>query len=428
MDGACGCAVAAHGAARGIPFGHLHLHALGKLGVLGHCGNHELALLQQNPAAAVGRLRSHGLLQRLLQLRELVRVVLNALGHCRGTSQRLVALGDDARARRGNAAHKLAALVGTGLLMVEGRLLHLKANGLSRPLLRLRDGIGIGLFPRGRAAPVANAQRQEHAYVAVVRKEREPQLLGHEAHARQQNLVGLGVALEGARAGDVALLVGAGRTGNLVVQDLGAVARGEDLRGAHANTQTTAATVVGDLDRRALDGDCIGGADRQAAVAGVRVLGRDVDAVQGVGARALLVVLRVEDLAVGLLAHQAAGKGVLDAIRGMRDGIPVVLDVYEIIEKVALLGHGHLSVLTANLNCSAGGRMFPPQRDTWSLTPNVSPSASHKERAPQVRGPRKCIGWRLRLSRRHPGRPGRQRRRWPPRWWCPWAHRRRWPR
>ena len=86
-------------------------------------------------------------------------------------------------------------------------LVDLKANRGLGPLLRRSDGLGVEVLARGGTAAVADAKRQVDRHVGVVNEDREPQVARDHAHAREENLVGLGEALQGTGARDVALLV-----------------------------------------------------------------------------------------------------------------------------------------------------------------------------------------------------------------------------
>ena len=64
-------------------------------------------------------------------------------------------------------------------------------------------------------------------------------------------------------------------------------------------------------------------------------IGGGAQAAVGVGEGLLLVVSRVEDLAL------LGVKGLHHALEGVGKSLPVALYVNEIVEKIALLGHGH---------------------------------------------------------------------------------------
>ena len=297
--------------------------------------HHELATLSENALAVGRRLRAHGGLELALQTVEPLGVVGDLLGHRLGAGKRRVRPRDEALGGVDGPAHELAPLVGARELVRERRVLDLKAERGVRPLLGGADGVGVDLLARGGAAAVADAHRQVDVDVVVVGEQGEPQLARDGAHAREHDLVLLGNTLERARARDVALLVGRGRAGDLVV-DLarGVAARGERLRGAHRGAQAALAAVVADKDGLVVNRDRVDRARLQAAGAHVLAPRRHPEASVGVGEGLLLVVGRVEDLALGLArdrAHHRAGQ--------VGQGAPVALQVNELVQEVALLGH-----------------------------------------------------------------------------------------
>ena len=171
-----------------------------------------------------------------MQRIDLVGVLLDAVGHRLRAGECRVALGHEARARLRHAAHELRALVRTALLVVHVLLVDLEAHVLG--------GVLLGLLARRCAAFVADAERQVDADVAILRQQCEPRLLAHDAHAGKQHLVVLGQATERARAGHIALLVGAGRARDLVVERAGHLALREHGLG-RAGRDAQAAALAG---------------------------------------------------------------------------------------------------------------------------------------------------------------------------------------
>ena len=113
-------------------------------------------------------LRTYGVLKRTLETVDLVGVRLQAIGHRLRARQNGIAARHKARSRLGHAAHELAALVRTGLLVRKVGLFHLESHRLAAPLLRKGDGVREDLLARGRGAIVAYAQRQIDAQIVVV--------------------------------------------------------------------------------------------------------------------------------------------------------------------------------------------------------------------------------------------------------------------
>ena len=263
--------------------------------------HHELAALSEDALAVGGRLGAHGRLELALQAVEPVGVVGDLLGHRLGAGKRRVRPRDESLGGVDGPAHELAPLVGARELVRERRTLDLQAERGVRPLLGGADGVGIDLLARGGTTAVADANGQVDAYVVVVRKQGEPQVARDGPHAREHDLVLLGNALERARARDVALLVGRGGAGDLVI-DLarGMTARRERLRGAHCGAQAALAAVVADKDGLVVDRDRVDRARLKAAGAHGLAPRRHPQASVGVGEGLLLVVSGVEDLALGL--------------------------------------------------------------------------------------------------------------------------------
>ena len=181
------------------------------------------------------------------------------------------------------------------------RLTHLRSRGSTSrpragtgPLLRRRDGLAEHLLAGGVAAVGADVERQVDADVGVVGHDREPDLGGHVAHARDDDLVLARQPAQRAGVGDVGGLMRGRRGGDGVVELLGLdTGRDERLgRAGRRRAQAALAAGVEHLDTALLDVDGIHGACVQARVAGA-VLMAAQQARDGVGARALLVVRRV---------------------------------------------------------------------------------------------------------------------------------------
>ena len=297
---------------------------------------HELALLCEEAAAVLGVLLTRGLLERPLQRIDLISVLLDAVGHGLGAGQRRIAAGHETRARLRHAAHKLRALVGAALLVVHLLLVHFEANMLLGMVLGIGDGVGKGLLACGRTALVANAKRQVDTDIAVLGQEGEPRLPADDTHTGKQDLVFLGQAAERTRASDVDLLVGARHARDLVVERLGHLTLGQQGLGrAGGDAEAALATVVLDLDALVVQLDRLDRADVQAAVADI--LAACVMAQTGGGnhARAVLVVGRVVGGHVCRVRHDLVGH----VAEWVLDGIPVVLDVDDVIEHVAFFCH-----------------------------------------------------------------------------------------
>ena len=295
----------------------------------------QLAALREHALAVVGGLGADGGLQLALHLVDALGVVGDLLCDRLGASEGRRGTADQALRGVDGAGDKLAALVVSRELVRHLALVDLESHGRLGPLLGGTDGVHVRGLARGGLTAVADAHGQVDADVVVVGEQREPQVAGEVSYAGENHLVALGDALEGAGAGDVALLVGAGHAGDLVVDLARHVpTRGKGLRRADGRAQAALAAVVVDEDGLLVHRDGRGGADVDAAGTDLGVVGGGAQAAVGVGEGLLLVVSGVEDLAL------LGVKGLHHALEGVGKRLPVALYVNEIVEKITLLGHG----------------------------------------------------------------------------------------
>ena len=296
----------------------------------------QLAALREHALAVVGGLGADGGLQLALHLVDALGVVGDLLCDRLGASESRRGTADQALRRVDGTGDKLAALVVSRELVRHLALINLKAHGRLGPLLGGTDGVHVRGLARSGLAAVADAHGQVDADVVVVREQREPQVAGEVSHTGENHLVALGDTLEGAGAGDVALLVGAGHAGDLVVHLSRHVsARRKRLGRADGRAQAALAAVIANQDGLLVNRDCRGGADVDAAGADLGVVGGGAQAAVGVGKRLLLVVSGVEHLAL------LGVKGLHHALEGVGQSLPVTLYVNQIVKKITLLGHGH---------------------------------------------------------------------------------------
>ena len=291
-------------------------------------------------------------------------MVGDLLGHRLGAGKLGARARHEVLGRVDGGTHELAAAVLSRELVREVVLVDLEAHRGLGPLLRRANGLGVEVLARRGATAVADAKRQVDGNVGVVDENGEPQVARDHTHAGEEDLVGLGKPLEGSGTRNVALLVRRGRTGNIVVELLGHVAtRVEDLGGASGLAEPALAAGVRDRDRLVVDVDRVRGAHVQADRAHVFALGRAAQAAAGVAPGLLLVVRRVKDLALAWVL----GERVRKARKRVLDRLPVVLDIDDVIENVALLSH-RLSRLLAKV-ATCGPAVRGPAHATVSLYP-----------------------------------------------------------
>ena len=332
VEGARGAdlrAVAAHGALARVAHRDREVDVLGQALVVLQRAHNELTVLSEHTLAVVRGLRADRSLERALELVKAARVSRDLVRDGLGSGKRRIRARKQALGGVNGAAHELRALVLASELVGHLGLVGHKAKGGLRPLLRSADGVAVELLARSGLAAVADADGQVNADVVVVGHEREPQVAADSAHAAEDDLVALGQALEGARAGDVALLVGRRGAGNLVV-DLArhVAARADGLGRADRGAQAALAAVVADDHRLLMDLDGVDRADVEAAGAGVIAARGGAKASVRIGERLFFVVCRVEDLALA----RVGGKRVGNVAERVGKRLPVALDIDQVVE------------------------------------------------------------------------------------------------
>lgn len=329
-------AIAAGRAAVRIDDGHVEGDVGCQPRVMLEAAHHELAVLGEDALAVLVGLRAHRVLELTLQLVQAVGVVGDLLGHRLGAGELGTRACHEALGCVNGGAHELAAAVLARELVREALAVGLEAHRRLGPLLRRADRLGVEVLAGCGAAAVADAERQVDGHVGVVHEDGEPQVARDHAHAREKHLVGLGEPLQGAGTRDVALLVGRGGASDVVVELFDHVTpRVEDLGGAGRLAKAALAAGVLDGHGLVVDVDRVRGAHVQAGGAHVLALRGAAQAAAGVAPGLLLVIRRVEDLALAWVL----GKRVRDARKRVLDCMPTVLDVDDVIENVALPCH-----------------------------------------------------------------------------------------
>ena len=253
--------------------------------------------------------------------------------------------------------------------MVELGLVGNQPHAAAAQLLGQADGLAVGVLAGDGAAAVAHPHGQVDAHVGEVAQDREPHLGRHAAHAREKDLVLLGQAPQRAGASDVRMPVRTCRLGDLFVHLVrGVVHVAERLDRARGHAQAALAARVGHVDRVARDLDGAHRAHVDATDAGRRVGREAAHARGGAGTGTPLIATRVPlGLGAGL-----GGKRVGEVAQRVLDRGPVLLDIDDVVEKVALLRHRPSLGSTTHtvVYCTPPIRRKKGVPRTWHGTPN----------------------------------------------------------